>query len=460
MAFACGGGILLGAIVGSLPRPRVLIMPMVSSLYAVPLGDPLSGLHGVARHRLGSKIAFASIYGFLPTMLSTAAGIQTIDPQLLLAARSMGATLSQRLVRVIIPAAIPTVLSGLRVGGALVIVGVVVSEMLISSRRHRLSDLALPHHSRQPACVRRRAAGAGHGGRLQRRDPVDRAQGRDLADRYPAPASARRRDRAAPRCSRRPEGASVFDLTLTFDNGPEPDVTPRVLDILARARHQDHLLRDRREARAIPSAAGLRRVRTDEGHWIGNHTFTHSRSARPAARSRDGRARSAGRKTRSAISRIPRRWFRPFGGGGNLDERLLKPSVVDYLAPQQAQLRALECDPARLGRSRGLDRARARAVPLAALEPDGAARSADRRDGPSRSAFSTAPRRAGARFARTFRPHCVPIRSGEIVLPIERLCFLHRRKCSTDEDCEFHSAGTAELRHRHRRRRHRRRASG
>ena len=92
---------------------------------------------GIATVWLGigseSKIAFAAIYGFLPTMLSTAAGIQTIDPQLLLAARSMGATLSQRLVRVIIPAAIPTVLSGLRVGGALVIVGVVVSEMLISS---------------------------------------------------------------------------------------------------------------------------------------------------------------------------------------------------------------------------------------------------------------------------------------------------------------------------------------
>src|SRR5580704_9463035 len=133
MAFACGGGILLGAIVGSLPRPRVLIMPMVSSLYAVPLVI----LYPVFTVWLGigseSKIAFASIYGFLPTMLATAAGIQTIDPQLLLAARSMGATLSQRVTRVIIPAAIPTVLSGLRVGGALVIVGVVVSEMLISS---------------------------------------------------------------------------------------------------------------------------------------------------------------------------------------------------------------------------------------------------------------------------------------------------------------------------------------
>src|SRR5438445_589239 len=117
----------------SLPRPRVLIMPMISSIYAVPLVI----LYPVFTVWLGigseSKIAFAAIYGFLPTMLSTAAGIQTIDPQLVLAARSMGATLSQRLTRVIIPAAIPTVLSGLRVGGALVIVGVVVSEMLISS---------------------------------------------------------------------------------------------------------------------------------------------------------------------------------------------------------------------------------------------------------------------------------------------------------------------------------------
>src|SRR5829696_344436 len=124
MAFACGGGILLGAIVGSLPQPRILIMPLV---FLYPVFTVWLGIGSE------SKIAFASIYGFLPTMLATAAGIQTIDPQLLLAARSMGATLSQRLVRVIIPAAIPTVLSGLRVGGALVIVGVVVSEMLISS---------------------------------------------------------------------------------------------------------------------------------------------------------------------------------------------------------------------------------------------------------------------------------------------------------------------------------------
>ncbi len=82
MVFACGGGILAGAIVGSLPRPRVLIMPMISWIYAVPLVI----LYPVFTVWLGigseSKIAFAALYGFLPTMLSTAAGIQTIDPQL------------------------------------------------------------------------------------------------------------------------------------------------------------------------------------------------------------------------------------------------------------------------------------------------------------------------------------------------------------------------------------------
>lgn len=133
MLFACGGGILVGTVVGSVALLRRLLLPLVSSLYAVPLiilYPIFTAWFGIGSE---SKIAFASVYGFFPTMLGTAAGIQTIDPQLLLAARSMGATLSQRIGRVAIPAAIPTVLSGLRLGGALTIVGVVVSEMLTSS---------------------------------------------------------------------------------------------------------------------------------------------------------------------------------------------------------------------------------------------------------------------------------------------------------------------------------------
>lgn len=133
MLIACGLGILVGALVGGLVLLRNLLLPIFSSLYAVPiviLYPIFTAWFGIGS---SSKIAFAGIYGFFPVMLSTAAGIRTIDPQFVLAARSMGATLPQLITRVIIPASVPTVFAGLRLGGALTIVGVVVSEMLTAS---------------------------------------------------------------------------------------------------------------------------------------------------------------------------------------------------------------------------------------------------------------------------------------------------------------------------------------
>ena len=118
--------------VPSLPRPRVLIMPMVSSIYAVPLVI----LYPVFTVWLGigseSKIAFAAIYGFLPTMLATAAGIQTIDPQLLLAARSMGASRLRVMWDVLVPSALPELLNGVRTALALSFVLLVSAELIVA----------------------------------------------------------------------------------------------------------------------------------------------------------------------------------------------------------------------------------------------------------------------------------------------------------------------------------------
>jgi peptidoglycan/xylan/chitin deacetylase (PgdA/CDA1 family) len=122
----------------------------------------------------------------------------------------------------------------------------------------------------------------------------------------------------------------LFDLTLSFDNGPEPDVTPVVLDALAR--------RDIKttffvigEKIADPVRRRLAERAHDEGHWIGNHTYTHST---PLGRlhGNDVADREVGR-TQQTIGSLahPNRWFRPFGGGGNLDEGLLRPQVVSHL---------------------------------------------------------------------------------------------------------------------------------
>lgn len=133
MLISCGGGILVGALIGGVAVLRQLLLPIFSSLYAVPiviLYPVFTAWFGVGSE---SKIGFAGIYAFFPVMLSTAAGIRTIEPQFILAARSMGATTRQLVTRVVMPASLPTVFAGLRLGGALTIIGVVVSEMLTSA---------------------------------------------------------------------------------------------------------------------------------------------------------------------------------------------------------------------------------------------------------------------------------------------------------------------------------------
>jgi NitT/TauT family transport system permease protein/taurine transport system permease protein len=81
MLIACGLGILAGAVVGGVAVLRNLLLPIFSSLYAVPiviLYPIFTAWFGIGSQ---SKIYFAGIYGFFPVMLSTAAGIRTIDPR-------------------------------------------------------------------------------------------------------------------------------------------------------------------------------------------------------------------------------------------------------------------------------------------------------------------------------------------------------------------------------------------
>ncbi len=133
LLIACGIGIGVGLLAGSIASVRRVMLPLASGLYAVPiviLYPLFTAWFGIGPQ---SKIAFASIYGLLPCLLGTMAGVQTIDRQYITVARSMRASRWQTISRVLLPAAIPTVLSSLRVGGALVIVGIVVAEMLTSA---------------------------------------------------------------------------------------------------------------------------------------------------------------------------------------------------------------------------------------------------------------------------------------------------------------------------------------
>src|SRR5215831_18045234 len=65
----------------------------------------------------------------------------------------------------------------------------------------------------------------------------------------------------------------VFDLTLTFDNGPTP-ATPVVLDLLARHGIRSTFFLTGKQL-AIPGMRVHAERAVREGHWIGNHTYSH-----------------------------------------------------------------------------------------------------------------------------------------------------------------------------------------
>ena len=117
-------------------------------------------------------------------------------------------------------------------------------------------------------------------------------------------------------------------VTLSFDNGPDPDATPLVLDTLHRhdVRATFFVLGDKlRDRRKLAERAH------DEGHWIGNHTFNHLMPLGQCGER--GVARQELSRTDELIAGLAhaRRLFRPVGGGGGIGPHLLNPEAVAYL---------------------------------------------------------------------------------------------------------------------------------
>ena len=209
----------------------------------------------------------------------------------------------------------------------------------------------------------------------------------------------------------------MFDLTLSFDNGPEPEVTPDVLDTLARHGIKttffvigEKLLDPQRRDLAARAHA--------EGHWIGNHTFTHSVPL-GLQRAPETAEREIAR-TQTLIGDLahPQRWFRPFGGGGNLDDRLLKPSVVGHLTSHSHSCVLWNAIPRDWDDPDGwVDRAMAHCASqpwtLMVLHdlPTGAMRHLD--------AFLDKVGESGGRLRQDFPPDCMPIVDGAVVRPID-----------------------------------------
>jgi ABC-type nitrate/sulfonate/bicarbonate transport system permease component len=135
MAFAVSivAGVLIGAAIGLHKFTLRSALPLVLLVYSIPQVTilPLFVMYfGIGP---ASKIAFGVSHGIFPIILNVIAGAQTIEPQHLTAARSMGANRRQLLRRVVLPHMVPSLFTGLRLGMSATLLGVLLAELYVST---------------------------------------------------------------------------------------------------------------------------------------------------------------------------------------------------------------------------------------------------------------------------------------------------------------------------------------
>src|SRR5437660_1764004 len=122
-------GILAGAVAGRFRIVEYALDPFLWFLYSAPLIAfyPIFVLwFGLG---VPTVIAMTFLLSVTQITASTLSGIQNVNPGLLRAARSFGATERDLLWKVVLPASVPMVIAGLRLGIGRALMGVVVGEL-------------------------------------------------------------------------------------------------------------------------------------------------------------------------------------------------------------------------------------------------------------------------------------------------------------------------------------------
>jgi NitT/TauT family transport system permease protein len=152
LVVGAGSALVIGYVLARSALVERLLSPYLVAAQATPilaLAPLLVLWFGTG---LTSKVVICSLIVFFPVAVATMVGIRSVDAGLLELGRSLRATRGQILTTLEIPAALPSILGGLRVGATLAVVGAIVGEwagadrglgVLINLARGSLFDIPL-----------------------------------------------------------------------------------------------------------------------------------------------------------------------------------------------------------------------------------------------------------------------------------------------------------------------------
>jgi len=131
-AWAVGIGLSLGFSLGASPLLLGAYEGPLLNLYAVPKVTLFPLFLAAFKLGIASKIAFGAFHGLFPVAIYTWTAMRTMNPVHLKVARALRLSPVDTFWRVVFPAVLPGIVTGLRLGFNLTLLGVVLGEMFAS----------------------------------------------------------------------------------------------------------------------------------------------------------------------------------------------------------------------------------------------------------------------------------------------------------------------------------------
>jgi len=137
-AFALGisiaGGVLLGVPLGLSRLGTQVADPILVSIYSLPKVTLYPVILLIFGLGMPAKVAFGALHGIIPVTLFAMNAVRNVAPVHLKTARILRLGYAESFRAVIVPAALPEIVSGVRIGFSLTLLGVLIGEMFASQR--------------------------------------------------------------------------------------------------------------------------------------------------------------------------------------------------------------------------------------------------------------------------------------------------------------------------------------
>jgi ABC-type nitrate/sulfonate/bicarbonate transport system permease component len=122
------GGIAIGIVMAQWPLVEYILDPFVNAFYAIPRIALVPLIILWVGLEFGGKVTILVSVAIFPVIVNTYAGIKDVRGSMLEIGRAYGATSAQIFFKIVMPAAVPFIMAGVRLSVGLAIIGIIVGE--------------------------------------------------------------------------------------------------------------------------------------------------------------------------------------------------------------------------------------------------------------------------------------------------------------------------------------------